>query len=106
MSPDYILLCETFLTDQNASLYQIPGYKLVHKSRTAKTGGGVAIYIRDNIPFHVREDFGYFIEDEFDSIFIETTQSGLKNSIIGEIYRVPNSNEKLSVERFKRILKN
>ena len=103
LNPDYILLCETFLTDQTASLYQIPGYKLVHKSRTAKTRGGVAIYIRDNIPFHVREDLGYFIEGEFESIFIETTQSGLKHSIIGEIYRVPNTNEKLSVERFERI---
>ncbi len=83
LNPDYILLCETFFTDQTASLYQIPGYKLVHKSRTAKTRGRVAIYVRDNIPFHVREDLGYFVEGEFESIFTETTQSGLKHSIIG-----------------------
>ncbi len=28
---DFILLCETFLNDKNADLYQIPGYTFIHK---------------------------------------------------------------------------
>ena len=41
----FILLCETFLTTENADIYQIPGYKCIHQSRTTISRGGVAIYI-------------------------------------------------------------
>ena len=51
---DFILLCETFLTPRNADMYQLPGYKFIHKSRSSKSCGGVAMYIRDNIIFKKR----------------------------------------------------
>ena len=74
VSVDFILLCETFLTERNADLYQIPGYKFVHKSRTSITRGGVGIYIRDHIGFKLRDDIALFCEGEFESIFIETRE--------------------------------
>ena len=30
---DFILLCETFLTNENADLFNIPGFRLLHKCR-------------------------------------------------------------------------
>ena len=46
---DFILLCETFLNAQNADMYQIPGYKFIHRNRTTLSCGGVGIYIRQGI---------------------------------------------------------
>ena len=44
-----------------------------------------------------------FVEGEYESIFIETNISNNK-TIIGEIYRVPNSNLQNSLERQDEIL--
>ena len=59
---DYILLCETFVNDDNANLFQLPNYNFIYKNRKIKAKGGVAIYIRDNIQYNLREDLSIFIE--------------------------------------------
>jgi hypothetical protein len=92
LTVDFILLCETFLTVNNADLYQIPGYKFIHKTRSSTSRGGVGMYIRNDIRFKLRDDIAIFCEGEFESIFIETTGNE-KPTIVGEIYRIPNSNE-------------
>ena len=102
---DFILLCETFLTANNSDLYQIPGYKFIHKSRNALTRGGVGMYIREDIRFKLRDDLALFHGGEFESIFIETT-SDRKSAIVGEIYRKPNTNDLLLLNRFENILDN
>jgi hypothetical protein len=99
---DFVLICETFLTDKNANMYQIPGYKFIHKSRSIISRGGVGMYVRDNIQFKLRDDIALFYEGQFESIFIETTHSS-KTTIIGEIYRIPSANDQLSLDRFEAI---
>jgi hypothetical protein len=101
MDIDFILICETFLTDNIADMYQIPGYKFIHKSRSVRRGG-VGIYIRDYINFKLRDDIALFHQGQF-SIFIETSHTQ-NPTIIGEIYRIPNTNEQLSLDRFESIL--
>lgn len=100
---DFILICETFLTEANADLYQIPGYTFINRSRSSFARGGVGMYILDGIHFQRRDDLAIFYEGEFESIFIETT-SGPKKTIIGEIYRIPNTNELDSLNYFETIL--
>ena len=46
----------------------------------------------------MREDLSIFEEDQFESIFIETTSGTTSNTVVGEIYRVPNSNSIPSVK--------
>lgn len=57
---DVLALSETWLssniTDDEIS---IPGYTLARKDRSGSAklnGGGVLIYIRENIPFHVKNE--------------------------------------------------
>ena len=99
-----VLLCETFLYEFNKNLYNISGYNLFTNNRSAGKRGGVAIYIRDNISAKIRPDLEVNVENEFESIFIEATFAGEK-TIIGEIYRVPNTNESDSIDRYDAILK-
>ena len=46
-----IILCETWLTETNKKLINIPGYKLISKERTNKKGGGVGLLIDEKIDF-------------------------------------------------------
>ena len=101
----FILLCETFLRDFNAHMYPITGYSFIHRSRKNKTRGGVAIYILDIFPFKERNDLSLFYEGEFESIFAEINV-GNDKLIIGEIYRIPNTNELLSISRYETIIAN
>jgi hypothetical protein len=100
---DYVLICETFLHDENNHLFEIPGYNFIQRNRKHMRRGGVAMYVNESIQFKLREDIAIFVEGEFESIFIETSNT-LHNTIVGEIYRVPNSNIALSLERFDTIL--
>ena len=99
---DIILLCETFLKNSNANLYNLPGYNFVYKCRSTKLRGGVGIYIKHNLSFIVRDDLSSFIEGEFESIFLVTTNM-TKNVIIGEIYRPPNCNTPDALARYDEI---
>jgi hypothetical protein len=67
---EYILLCETFLNNNNEHLYKIEGYNLENKETNNR--GGVAIYIRNDIPYKRRSDLEINIDGEFESIFVET----------------------------------
>jgi hypothetical protein len=50
---DIVAVTETWLTDQNDQLYQIPGYNFVNIHRTGKVGGGVGIYIESSYSYKV-----------------------------------------------------
>ena len=52
----FVLLCETFLIQLNADKYSMPGYNVVHASRTSLSRGGVAIYILKGLNFKERPD--------------------------------------------------
>ena len=87
---DAILLCETFLSDKNHDLFNIPGYTFISRHRKHYRQGGVGIYIKNNINFVIIDDLSIFIEKSFETLFLEVTSSK-GNIIIGEVYRVPNS---------------
>jgi len=99
---DFILLCETFLHGTQNQDYHcnIEGYQLVCKNRSTRSKGGVAIYVNNKHHFSLRDDLSTFVEGEYESIFIEITSTP-NNAIIGEIYRIPNTPARLSVNRFE-----
>jgi exonuclease III len=90
---DFIMLCETFLSDAISHQFNIPGYNLVCINRSNKTRGGVAIYVNSKFNFKKRDDLAINIHGTFESIFIEI-QSDKFKAVGGEIYRVPNTSSK------------
>ena len=100
---DYILLCETFLSDNICNQFNIPGYSLISNNRTRTSRGGVAIYVHNKYNFRVRSDLSTFIEGEFGSIFVEI-EHNKQHAIVGEVYRIPNYNLVISLQRYESIL--
>ena len=99
---DCILLCETFLNDNIVDQFQIPGYNLICQNRKTKTRGGVAIYLHKMYDYTICQELGIFKEGEFESIFIEINAP--RKSVIGEIYRIPNTNPTSSLKHYDTIL--
>jgi len=62
------------------------------------------MYINNNIQYNLRDDISIFYEGEFESIFIETLEAKGKGTVVGEIYRIPNTNMKISLESFESII--
>lgn len=91
--PDIFLLCETFLNKMNYDKYHFNNYNMVSEYRTQKSRGGVSILIRTNINYIIRSDLRVFEEGKFESIFIEILRKSEANIVIGEVYRVPGTNE-------------
>ena len=58
---DIVMVSETWLsddiTDEALHFPGIPGFNVVRNDRVNKIGGGVAVFIKDTIPFKLRHDF-------------------------------------------------
>ena len=65
-----IAISETWLMPSHENLFQINGYNFVCKSRNAKIGGGVGLYLDCDLNFSNRNDLS-FIKDAIECIFVE-----------------------------------
>ena len=99
-------ITETWLTDSNSDLYNINGFNFVETHRTGRSGGGVGIFLRNNILYQIRSDLT--LNNEFsESIFIEIDKDLFtknRNIIIGVIYRPPNADLKLFNDDINELL--
>ena len=76
---------------------------MMYNNRKNGKGGGVAILVKDNISFKKVDNSSINIENEFETIFIETKFNN-KTYLIGEIYRTPNSNVRTSINRYEYVI--
>ena len=69
----------------------IPGYNLIRKDRN-RAGGGVVLYIRDNISFSNREDL---VPSRLEMVYAEINRPHSKSFLVCTWYRPPNSDMNL-----------
>ena len=84
----------------------IPGYNRILVNRKTGTGGGVALFILNNLNFDVCADLNAFANDNFECVFVKLSSSTFKTKILGSIYRPPNSNLDLFMSGFESVLDN
>ena len=61
---------ETWFKDCVSTLYNIPHYSFIQKSRSHRKGGGVCLYLYDQLVYSIREDLN-FSHEKIDTLFIE-----------------------------------
>ena len=79
---------------------EIPGYDIVRLDRN-RNGGGVAIFIRENISYIIRQDV---VIDALELLCIEVRKQKSKPFLIAKWYRPPNSSYDL-FQKFEHFLK-
>ena len=101
-------ITETWLNDNNCNLFNIPNYKFIETHRTTRSGGGVGLYLPENLRYKDRLDLNAFNET-LECMFIEICADFLdisKNIIIGIIYRPPGADLKQFNDVFNDVLSN
>ena len=75
IQPDIILLCGTFLNDNNTKLCQMQGYQIITKNQSVKKGGGIAILAKDGIKLSIMDNLSIHEEGVYESLFIKIPTS-------------------------------
>ena len=87
--PDIFGVSETFL---NADIYNkelvINGYSVLRRDRVDRGGGGILVYVRQNLLFIHRTDLQ---TDDVETIWIEIRPLHSKPYLICNVYRPPDS---------------
>ena len=94
----------TWLTDCTAELVNITGYNFVSNHRKSKTGGGVGIYLQNDLQYKLLNECKLSDPKTIESLFVEITVLHGKNIFVGSVYRPPNQNTVLFLDKFNDIL--
>ena len=96
---------ETWLKEENVDCYGISGYNCEHNYRKDKIGGGVSLFIKNEMEYNCRKDLT-LLNSHIESLFVEIPKcENLKrNILIGVIYRPPKSFINLFNEYMNTIL--
>ena len=86
--------------DDNDDLFAIDGYKFIKRNRKDGNGGGVAVYLKDNVEWQRRSDLE---RDTIENIWLEVIIPKSKSILLGIFYRPPWTSKYLGAE-FKRPL--
>ena len=97
-------ISETWLTDCTAELVNITGYNFVSNHRKSKTGGGVGIYLQNDLQYKLLNECKLSDPETIESFFVEITVPHGKNIIFGSVHRPPNQNTALFLDKFNDIL--
>ena len=118
--PDIITVVETHINestnhglDSNALANIIPGYQFFHRGRKSKKGGGIGIFVSNNVNAEARicdvitKKVG-FIEEQFENLIVRipdcikcNAHGKNKDLVIATIYRQPNNN---NLENFQNCI--
>ena len=102
VTPDVLVLTETWLTKDIKKLYSIPGYNHFGVCRDEKRGGGISIYISNQIDFILVEEGTIIIENyEILHTLIRLNRAEIR---IIAIYRPPSGNLECFMKHLNTLL--
>ena len=87
---------ESWLKDHNVDTCNMHGYQSEHNFRPIKRGGGVSLFIKNNIEYTVRQDLNSQ-NSNMEALFIEIKSGQIGNDsdmLVGVIYRPPDTKVK------------
>ena len=87
---EVIGLVETWLKDKPLDYFHMDGYSLEFSNRKNGRCGGACLYISDRMKYNIRHDLAEINHPEnVETVFVEIERMGLKNIVVGVIYRPP-----------------
>ena len=100
-----LAVTETWLDQSNEGSIFIPGYRFVHACRTHGRGGGVGLFIANDIRFGIFQNpCGPQSHASYESIFVTIPQTKGHDFIIGAVYRPPALSLEAFTEEFEQLL--
>ena len=100
--PDVIAISETKINENSYVNINLPGYNFVN-SNSKSQAGGVGLYLANKLEFSRKTDFD-ISHNGIESCWVELGCHKQKNTVIGCIYRHPDSDGSLFYETLKKQL--
>ena len=100
-----ICLTETWLADNDLvenSNYKIDGYTAIHLERKEKIGGGVLIYVKNNVNFKSRPDLT-ISNKNVEFLTIEILNENSKNFLVSCHYRPPKGDVSALTKQIEKV---
>ena len=101
-----IALSETWLKDNNQQLCNIDGYSSEHVVRESRIGGGVSLFINNDIEYTLLKNV-CITDSNMESLFIEIDNKSINkknNAIVGVLYRPSDTDIKKFNDHLAHIL--
>jgi hypothetical protein len=101
-----IATTETWLKPHNIDLYPIQGYAQELTIRNSKSGGGITLYINDQLEYKVCKELNH-VTNDLETLWVELDKKQIgtpHNVIIGCIYRAPGTDIALFNDHLNGIL--
>lgn len=87
---DIACICETWLRENiNDAILKIPGYNIVRNDREGRIGGGIAIFLKKGISFHVIAKSLYDVTDPQTEYLVIEINVDNKKILIAAFYNPP-----------------
>ena len=100
---DIIAISETWVSEPEQNKFNINGYDVYHTARKNKRGGGVALYVKQELECKFLSYKSSVVDDLFECCTIEILLSGHRNIIVSCIYRCPGSNTDIFTEHLLQL---
>ena len=100
----YLLLCETWLTEDTKKLISFSNHSFIGRERSTKKGGGVGFLLRNELIAQKRDDL-CIVSDSFEHCIIEL-KCRKRNIILVSFYRPPNTSVKAFLSDYKQLVQN
>jgi len=106
VSFDIVAISETWLTTQNCPDANLNNYIASHQIRQIGKGGGVSIYVKEDINYTIIENMTKSIDNLLECLTIELKLGVKGNKLVTVIYRKPGTNLEAFIEEMEKILSN
>ena len=95
-----IVVSERWLNDTTSELVNIIGYSFVSNHRKSKSGGGVGIYLQNDLDYKLRPECNFSDPEVIETRFVEISVPQGKSIIVGSVYMPPNYNVASFLDKF------
>ena len=103
ITPDAVLVCETWLKPKNVDKFVVLNFKGYHKTRPNRIGGGVSILVNSKLCSRERSDL--VVETELLEHIIVEIKCYRRNILLASCYRPPNMNVKKFLKEYKALIR-
>ena len=100
---DIIAISETWVSEPEHNKFNINGYDVYHTNRKNMRGGGVALYVKQELACKFLSCKSLVVDDLFECCPLEILISGHRNIIVSCIYRCPGSNTDIFSEHIVQL---
>ena len=97
-------MSENWLTQNETDQFKLTGYEVTHLVRNKKGGGGVSVYVANDLSFKICNKMTKVVDELMECLTVEICNMKENNILFTCVYRQPGSCITMFIENITQIL--